>query len=97
MWAGKGYREDQEAAGWPGQSSLSAGVIIYLGTLGTPQGMEDCSQVSGSPEHPETPRQTYSQVFVEQGLGEGSEALHWPMRVKVWTLVHGLHSSLDDH
>lgn len=76
MWAGEGYREDQEAAGWPGQSSLWAGVITHLGTLGTPQGMDDGSQVSGSPEHPETPQWTYSQVFVQQGLGEGSEALH---------------------
>lgn len=35
MWAGEGYREDQEAAGWPGQSSLWAGVITHLGTLDT--------------------------------------------------------------
>ena len=35
VWAGEGYRGDQEAAGWPGQSSLWAGVITHQGTLGT--------------------------------------------------------------
>ena len=61
--------------GWPGQQSLCVGVAIHRGTLWDLQGMEDCSQVSGSPEQPETPQWTPSQVFVGQGLGEGSEAL----------------------
>ena len=54
--------------------SLCRGRHTPWDTVG-PAGDGGCSQVSGFPEQTETRQCTPSQVFVGQGLGEGSEAL----------------------